>query len=249
MKNRLFNSILFIGTALLGLVVNVSEISAKDEFTPLFNGKDLNNWVGLPGMTPAEWESWQEMSANKKAAKQKEYNADMKKHWSVENGEIVNDGLGPFLTTNKDYKDFEMTVDWKIVGKYADSGIYLRGTPQVQIWDPKSPKEQKNGCAKGSGALWNNHDEKNGKFPLVKADNPPGEWNTMKIKMVGDRVTVHLNGKMTVDNATMDNYYTQGKTPIVDSGPIQLQTHGGEMRFRNVTIREITSEEKKATQK
>ena len=59
---------------------------------------------------------------------------DAKKHWTVENGELVNDGNGAYLTTDKDFGDIELLIDYKTVPK-ADSGIYLRATPQVQIWD------------------------------------------------------------------------------------------------------------------
>jgi hypothetical protein len=108
----------------------------------------------------------------------------------------------------------------------------------VQIWDPANPKVQRHGADKGSGALWNNNPNSPGRFPRVKADRPVGEWNTFRIKMVGDRVTVHFNGQLTVDNAVMHNYFDR-KSPMFERGPIQLQTHGAEMRFRNIFIREI----------
>src|SRR5262245_18208902 len=165
-------------------------------FTALFNGKDLSNW--------------------KDADKQSEM-------WKVEDGLLHYTGQGgKNLATAKNYKDFEMWVDWKIT-RGGDSGIYLRGQPQVQIWDNKE----------GSGGLWNNKAGSPGKEPLVVADNKPGEWNTFYIKMVGDRVTVKLNDKLVVDNAVMIG----GKVP--KEGPIELQVHGSPLWFRNVFIREI----------
>src|SRR4051794_11006399 len=57
--------------------------------------------------------------------------------WTVEDGTIHYTGKGgKNLATAKPYRDFEMWVDWKIT-KGGDSGIYLRGKPQVQIWDNK----------------------------------------------------------------------------------------------------------------
>ncbi|MDX1962564.1 MAG: DUF1080 domain-containing protein [Pirellulales bacterium] len=209
--------------------------AAEPEWVVLFNGKDLQGWRGQGMVNPLEWQA---MDPAQRAAAQKSANADKMQHWKVENDEIVNDGHGVYLTTEKDYGDFELELEWKMMAAGGDSGIYLRGYPQVQIWDPGNANERTNGADKGSGALWNNSDVQNGKFPLVKADNPIGEWNTMRIKMTGEHVTVYLNDKLVVDNATMDNYYERGK-PLAKTGPIQLQTHGSEMRFRNIRIREL----------
>ena len=124
----------------------------------------------------------------------------------------------------------------------ADSGIYLRGCPQVQIWDSTEKEKFKLGADKGSGALWNNSEGAPGKDPLVKADKPFGEWNHFRVIMVGSRVWVWLNDQQTVDGALMENYYDR-KLPVPPKGPLQLQTHGGEIRWRNLYIREIGSEE------
>ena len=172
----------------------------------------------------------------------------MAKHWRVDQakGEIVSDGHGVYLTTGKDYGDFEFCVDWLMVSHNGDSGIYLRGYPQVQIWDPDNPGVAGLGAPKGSGALWNNNDDNPGKWPLVKADNPVGQWNTFRIKMIGSRVWVWFNGKLTVDGQILDNYFDRSK-PVLPRGPIELQTHGSEIRFRNVYVREIPAAEANAT--
>jgi hypothetical protein len=130
-------------------------------------------------------------------------------------------------------------VDW-LIGPKGDSGIYLRGTPQVQIWDPTDPDAFHHGSDKGSGALWNN--KEHGKFPPEVADSPIGQWNRMFIRMVGPYVTVKLNGKVVVDRVVMENYY-KNDSPIFPRGPIYLQTHGAETRFRNVFLREIPADE------
>jgi hypothetical protein len=180
-------------------------------------------------------------TGDKRAEQDAKWTEDMTKHWSVENGEFVNDGHGKYATTTKDYGDFELLVEYKTVPK-ADSGIYLRGVPQVQIWDYTEQAKFNIGADKGSGGLWNNSAGAPGKDPLVLADKPFGQWNKFRILMVGSRVSVWLNGKLVVDHAIMENYYDR-KKPIPARGPIQLQTHGGEIRWRNVFIREIGAEE------
>jgi hypothetical protein len=215
-------------------------------FTALFNGQDLQGWRGgetfdhrkLLAMPAAEREA--KMAAW--TASMKEVNAKTgKAHWYVENGELVNDGHGAYASTEKDYGDFELLLDYKTVPK-ADSGIYLRGCPQVQIWDYTEQAKFPLGADKGSGALWNNSAGAPGKDPLVLADKPFGEWNAVRVRMVGARVSVWLNGKLVVDHALMENYYDR-KLPVPPKGPIQLQTHGGEIRWRNIFVREIGSDE------
>jgi hypothetical protein len=217
-------------------------------FTRLFNGKDLTGWRGRqPNYNPAEEAK---LSKDERAAKQAEWNSGRDQHWKVDaaKGEIVSDGQSPQLATAKDYGDFELRVDWLMVSHNGDSGIYLRGYPQVQVWDPDNPREVKNGAPKGSGALWNDNPDNPGKWPLVKADNPVGEWNTFRIKMIGSRVWVWLNDKATVDGQVLDNFFDRAQ-PLVARGPIELQTHGSEIRFRNVFVREIPAAEAAATLK
>jgi hypothetical protein len=124
----------------------------------------------------------------------------------------------------------------------GDSGIYLRNVPQVQIWDHTNAAEFKNGANKGSGGLWNNSAGAPGKDPLAKADKPFGEWNKFRIIQIGARTSVWLNDKLVVDNAIMENYYAR-ELPLFPKGVIQLQTHGGEISWRNIFVREIGSEE------
>ncbi|MCI0334067.1 MAG: DUF1080 domain-containing protein [Planctomycetes bacterium] len=205
-------------------------------FTALFNGKDFNDWTGGATRDPREIAA---LPADKRAAWDDEMKRGINEHWRVEDGMLISDGHDPYLATKRDYGDFEMWLDWKI-GAGGDSGIYLRGTPQVQIWDPADPRVKEHGAPKGSGALWNN--KKGERFPTELADKPIGQWNRMYIRMVGPYVTVTLNGKNVVDNVVMENYYDP-KIPIYATGPIYLQTHGAETRFRNVFVREIPTDE------
>lgn len=215
---------------------NAQEIPAG--FTPLFNGKDLSGWYGVPHFDPRKLHEMSDADRQAYLDKQK---PEFEKHWTVENGELVNDGFGPYATSEKHYRDFDFVIDYKTVAK-ADSGIYLKANPQVQIWDYLDPSKFNLGSDKGSGGLWNNSKGANGKDPLVLADKPFGEWNRFKIRQVGARTWVWLNDKLVVDNATMENFWDRN-SPLFVSGPFQLQTHGGEIRWKNIAIREIGANE------
>ena len=193
-------------------------------FVPLFNGFDLNGWKGLVADPPAR----AKMAPDELKRAQAVADASMRSHWRVAGGILVFDGKGESLCTAKDYADFEMLVDWKIE-KGGDSGIYLRGSPQVQIWDAGANPE-------GSGGLYNN--QKGARNPLERADRPVGEWNTLRIIMIGERVTVTLNDRTVVDNTVLENYWERDK-PIYPSGQIELQAHGNPLWFKNLYIREI----------
>jgi hypothetical protein len=241
-----FTRALSFGLLIGALAGCVTSQSGTNGTAALFNGKDLTGWRG--GST-FDHRKLLAMSAEERAKQIAKWTATLtatnsktgKPHWYVENGELVNDGFGDYATTEKDYGDFELFVEYKTVPK-ADSGIYLRGVPQVQIWDHTDQSQFANGSDKGSGGLWNNSKGAPGKDPLVIADKPFGQWNKFRILMVGARVSVWLNGKLVVDHANMENYYDR-KTPVPTKGPIQLQTHGGEIRWRNVRLREIGGEE------
>lgn len=217
-------------------------------FRALFNGKDLAGWWGASTEDPRTYLG---MAPEEFAKKREASLADIRQHWSVEDGELVNDGHGLYLTTEENFRDYELLIDYKTVPK-ADSGIYLKGTPQVQIWDFTEEAKFKLGADKGSGGLWNNSAGNPGKDPLVLADKPFGQWNRFRILQVGARTTIYLNGLLVVDNAILENFFDRkpahpgGQIPIPVAGPIQLQTHGGEIRWRNIFIREIPPDEANA---
>jgi len=250
-------------------------------FNALFNGKDLSGWYGWGTQDPTDlWKMSPEERAEYKKKSVEGGLTDKKgapttdhtnMHWRIENAELVNDGKGLYLTTDKDYGDFELQLEYKALPE-GDSGVYLRGIPQVQIWDSTLGDPRGLGQDKGSGGLWNNSKGAPGKDPSRKMDKPFGEWNTFKIRMIGERVTVIFNGETVVDRCTLENYFANKKAgyiawvkpaaaadgdtkeekklengwmkdPAFPKGPIQLQTHGSEIRWRNVFIREISPEE------
>ncbi len=200
-------------------------------FVPMFNGKDLSGWQGLVENPVAR----AKMTKEELAQKQKAVDATIGESWAVKDGMIVFNGKGNNLCSVKDYGDFEMWVDWRIT-KSGDSGIYLRGSPQVQIWDTSRIDA---GAQVGSGGLYNN--QKNPSKPTQVADNPVNDWNTFYIKMVGERVTVILNGITVVDNVILENYWDRN-IPIFPAGAIELQAHGTDLGFRDIYVREIKSE-------
>ena len=194
--------------ASISLTAQAAEPAPPAKFRALFNGKDLAGWHGTLGDNPVKLVA---MPTEERDAKIKEWTASARKHWTVQNGELVNDGEGAYLTSDQDFGDFELLIDYKTVAK-ADSGIYLRGTPQVQIWDSTEGDPRGLGQDKGSGGLWNNRKGSPGKDPLKKMDKPLGEWNTLKMTMIGERVTVVLNGEIVVDNAPLENYFANKKS-------------------------------------
>ena len=204
-------------------------------FTALFNGKDLTGWKGLPPAPDDNPFKRAALAPEALATVQAKADEVMNAHWKVEEGALVFDGKGASLTTVKPYGDFDLYAEWKIPAT-ADSGLYLRGTPQVQIWDPSNPAQFKHGNQKGSGGMWNNKGP--GKEPLVLADKPLGEWNTFYIRMVGETVNIYLNGQQVINQAPLENYWASGQ-PLPRAEQIELQNHGNTLWFRSLYVREL----------
>ncbi|HEV3022725.1 MAG TPA: DUF1080 domain-containing protein [Pirellulales bacterium] len=236
MKRVVCTLILFTAFTLARAAATLAADNTPPEgFVALFNGKDLIGWKGLlapPLDNPAKRA---EASPDVLVKAQQEADDDMRAHWKALEGVIVFDGKGRSLCTAKDYGDFELFVDWKIE-PMGDSGIYLRGTPQVQIWDPFTDPAKN---SVGSGGLFNNQKPENPSKPLKVADTPIGQWNTFKIRMVGERVTVQLNGEVVVDNVVLENYWERDK-PIYPTGQIELQNHGNTLYFKNIYLKDLS---------
>ena len=204
-------------------------------FVSLFNGKNLDGWKGLVANPIVR----AKMSAKELAEAQAKADKQMALDWKVEDGLIVFNSKGyDNLCTEKLYGDFEMLVDWKLYpGPEPDAGVYLRGTPQVQMWDTARVDV---GAQVGSGGLYNN--TKNPSKPLKVADQKVGEWNTFRIKMIGDRVWVWLNDELVTDNVMLENYWDR-KQPIFPVEQIELQAHGSKVAYRDIFIKEIARTE------
>ena len=215
---------------------HIAEMPDEDGFVQIFNGTDLTGWKGLVGnpitrakMTPSQLRNEQ--------AKSDEL---MRKEWTAENGMMIFDGDSyNNICTEKLYGDIEMYIDWKLDanGKEPDAGIYLRGTPQVQMWDISRVRS---GAQVGSGGLYNNR--VNRSTPLIVADNKLGEWNALYIKMTGDRVTVKLNGHLVVDDVILENYWDRSN-PLPPIEQIELQAHGSKVYYRDIYVKELKNPE------
>src|SRR5688572_15649441 len=96
------------------------EVTAPDGFTALFNGEDLFGWHARPHFDPQKLAA---MSDKERSTQLDAWMEEARQHWSVEDGELVNDGHGPYLTTDRDFGDIELLIEYKTVPK-ADSGIY-----------------------------------------------------------------------------------------------------------------------------
>jgi HEAT repeat protein len=206
----------------------LDKMPGEEGFVSMFNGKDLSGWQGL-ATDPVKKA---QLSAKELQKLQDDADAKVKDVWSVKDNCIVFNGHGSNLCSVKQYGSFEMIVDWRIT-REGDSGIYLRGSPQIQIWDTTRVDV---GAQVGSGGLYNNQVHEN--KPLLVADNPINDWNTFHILMIGERVTVYLNGQLVVDNVVMENYWDRS-IPIYPTGSIELQAHGTDLAFRDIYVREL----------
>ncbi len=206
---------------LLILAMGCQRLNLRDSDPLLFDGQTLRGWQGLVGNPYSR----ADMSPQQLAEAQRVADEQMRAHWQVIDGTLHFDGHGSHLCTIEEYGDFVLEVEWMIEAG-GDSGIYLRGSPQVQIWDIQQHPE-------GSGGLYNN--QKGPSKPQVAVDHPPGQWNHFRIEMVGDEVTVDLNGERVVDSVVLENYWNR-QLPIPARGPIELQSHGSRLQFRNLTI-------------
>ena len=212
------------------------EMLEDDGFVPYFTGCPSQlekNWKGVT--TDEKFDNpavRQAATAEKRAEMQKKADAEMARHWTVRNGALHFDGFrgGYSLATKRDYADFEMWADWRIMSVTGDSGLYLRGSPQVQIWDAH------NQWHIGSGGLYNN--QKNPSRALVIADRQVGDWNRFHVVMKGEKVTVWLNGELVVDNVVLENYWDRSR-PIFPCEQIELQCHGDPTEWRNIYIKEL----------
>jgi hypothetical protein len=232
----------FLGAALLAPSTRLSaaDVAPPAGFRAIFNGKDLAGWYGLNPHSVVK------LQGAKREASLKAMRDEFAQHWRVADGDLVNIGTGPYATTEEEFGDIELLIDYKTV-PHADSGIYLRGAPQVQIWDttqPSLPDKPDRNPNKGSGGLFNNTPKSPGRDPLVRADKPFGEWNAFRIRQIGARTWVWLNDQLVVDGAVMENFWDRTQ-PLPAKGPIMLQTHGGEIRWRNLYVRDIGAAEAK----
>jgi hypothetical protein len=194
---------------------------APEGFEALFDGRTLRNWQGL-----VDPPTRSKLSEGDRNVAQIRADYVMTRNWRVEDGALVYRGAGyDNLCTIREFGDLELWVDWKIAPG-SDSGVYLRGNPQIQIWDQPV----------GSGGLYNNRRHRS--QPLVRADRYPETWNRFRIVLVGERVSVWLNDELVVHNTVFENYWNP-EQPIPPRGSIELQAHETPVWFRNIYVRAL----------
>lgn len=222
--------------AKMGDVCPAQTRKAPAGFTAYFDGKAEQLRTMWKGVTTEEKFDnpivRQAATPAKRAEMQKKADAQRDAHWHVRNGCLYFDGYkgGYSLATHKDLKDFELWADWRTLSITGDSGLYLRGSPQVQIWDAH------NQWGIGSGGLYNN--KQNPSDALTVADRPVGDWNRFHVIMKGEKVTVWLNGALVVDNVTLENYWDRNRA-IFPVEQLELQCHGDPTEWRNIFIKEL----------
>jgi len=156
---------------------------------------------------------------------------DRPSNWTVVNGEMTNTPPSNNLISRQKFQDFKIHAEYKL-GKDSNSGIYLRGRYELQVLEDYGKPAESHGHMSIYGRT----------APLVNATKPLGEWQVMDATIVGNRVTVVLNGTKVQDNATIEAI-TGGALDADESqpGPLMIQGDHSKVAFRKITITPITS--------
>ena len=212
--------------ALLAVAASAAGLYAQDKqpvpegFKPLYNGKDLAGW--------------------KPTGK-----ADV---WAAEGDLIVcKGGGGGYLLTEKEYGNFELRLQYRWAKEGGNSGIGLRTPPsgdpayagmEIQLIDDENwAKVHKSELAdyQHTGSVYDVQPAK------ARANNPVGEWNTVRVVCPGRKVQVEQNGKELV-SANLDEFAAKfDKHPGLkrEKGHIGFQSYNIRVEFRNVVIKEL----------
>lgn len=236
---------------LITLQVHAQDTMSKAPkgFTALFNGKDFTNWK-IPTGDNGHWkvidgvidyDAESEAAEDKNLWTEKSYrNFELYVDWRIKETPWKNPNV-PFILPSGLHKTNEKGEPISMVVPDSDSGIILRGVGKCQanIWN----------WPIGSGEVYGYRmDEKmppevrRGVTPKVNADKNIGEWNSFKITMKADRMTVELNGIVVIENALLPG--------LPESGPVGLQHHGSKkdgdwnsppslVQFKNIYIKEL----------
>jgi hypothetical protein len=155
---------------------------------------------------------------------------DRPKNWTIEDGMMTNTPPANNLVSNQKFKDFRLQAEYKL-SPNGNSGIYLRGRYEMQVVDDAGKEPE----AHGHMAIYAR------KAPDVNASKPAGEWQTTDITLVGNCVTIVLNGKTVQNNARIEGI-TGGALDAKESepGPIMIQGDHEKVWFRKVIVTPMT---------
>lgn len=157
-------------------------------------------------------------------------NAGKPSNWTVVDGVMTNEAGANNLVSKQTFKDFKIQAEYKL-GAQSNSGIYLRGRYELQVLDDYGKEPESHGHM----AIYSRIP------PKENASKAVGEWQMMEATIIGNRVTVFLNGKKVHDNQIIDGI-TGGALDSAEAnaGPIMLQGDHGKVWFRKVTVTPIT---------
>jgi hypothetical protein len=241
-KNRTPFHHLLLAVVLLGLAKTPSP--AADEAQVLFNGKDLTGWRAPTG-------TWS-------VAKSVSLDPADGKNFVIAPGKgvVVNSASGHTvdLITEAEFRDMQAHVEF-CIAKHSNSGVYLMGRYEVQVYDSCGVEKDKYPGIECGGIYprWINEKDVEGHSPSVNASKPPGEWQTFDItfraprfdasgkKMANAKIVklVH-NGKVIHENIEL-NGPTRG--PMAEDekpiGPIRLQGDHGPVAYRNLRVKAL----------
>lgn len=162
---------------------------------------------------------------------------DRESHWKVEDGVLKNDlkpgEHGVDIVTDQKFWNFTVRYEY-MVPDGSNSGFYLRGRHEIQILgDYASGKPTIN----GNGAIYNHT------APSEFASKPGNEWQTVEATIIGNKITVILNGKKIHDNVACDKATgSEIDKNLTEPGPIFLQGDHGAVSFRKIEIKELPKE-------
>jgi hypothetical protein len=156
-------------------------------------------------------------------------NNDQPGGWVVADGVLTNEKPGNNIISTESFKDFSLSMEYKLE-KDSNSGLYLRGRYELQVLDDAGKPPSLTGHMSVYGRV----------APLVNASKPAGEWQTVEVTLVGNRVTVVLNGKKVQDNAVIDGI-TGGALNSDEGapGPIMIQGDHSKIWVRRLVVKPI----------
>jgi hypothetical protein len=146
--------------------------------------------------------------------------------WKAEDSVLVNEDTGANIRTTEEFRDFKLQIEFRIP-KGSNSGIYLRGRYETQVADNYGQEPFSRGVGGVYGHL----------TPTVNAAKPAGEWNTVEATLIGYRVTIVVNGQVTIDGQLIPGI-TGGALDSneAEPGPIYLQGDHGPVYYRNIVL-------------
>ena len=224
-------------TALIALAL----FSVPGEEIELFNGKDLKGWRAV---------LQDEKQVPEKVRKRLKFPAKMEDVWKVENGVLICKGQPyGYIVTEKEFGDFELSLEWKWPGRGGNNGVllFVHGADKAYppgdgaTW-PGSIEAQL--AAGGAGDIWlippgkldipkSQQDPKSKRrhHRTTKEDveKPLGEWNKYEVVCKGGNVKLKVNGTLV----------NEGKNADPKRGKIGLQSEGTEVHFRNIKLKEL----------